>query len=959
MILDTLEVEGFGCVVKARVELGPGLNVLYGPNDLGKSTLAQAVRAALLLQHKSKEHERFKPWHADLVPTVRLAFRGTDGKHWRVKKTFDYGARGSSVLEWSPDGTHWSPDKKSREVDGELRKMLGWGVGEVGGRSGQKGFPRSFLATALLGEHADVEAVFARDLGIDADEGGRSRLTEALQALAEDPRFKSVLLRVSEKVDEAKTATGKWRTGRDSPMFRIRERIAALQVEIEELGKAALTSEEVVARFAELESQRREIDEALASARTRAAALGAARASGARWREADARVTEASARLASITEECARVRELESGVATLQDTLARAQGELAGAEARLREADEQDRAARAALRLATDGDADAARERQDLEHRVRTLELELAETDRTQRDLVAAIERIRDCEVRLAEAERAAIDAAALRAQAARHRDTAARAREASGLTTFPDADALASLRALERALEMAEARVSLGVAVRVVLETPLELHVATDGGARRKAKGETSFTAERGLSLELGSVGRIDVAVGDEAARTELESARARWRDAGEPVLARCGVDSIAALERAIAKGEEHRRGADREELAAVGAEARAGALDGTAATVLDRRAEVERCRVALEAISSDVRDADPVERIASRRKTIEEALSTARASLLQVQARAVEAMERATAASTASASMLTSATAARDAAVASVASTRDRLAADRARLDEITRRCTPAHEEAARAELAAAQAILAGIPRPDELVDDDAVAAADAALASLVTKADEITTELHKTEGMLEQVGGGVVKEKEERTRAALDDAKRHESELYLEYEAWELLRDTLKKVEAVEGHHLGHALAQAIEKNLSAVTKGRYARFEMDRDLKTRGLQASGEARPIELLSQGLKEQVATLVRLAIAQQLESVVILDDQLAQTDIERVEFFRELLREIAKDVQIVVLTCRPLDYLGEHELPAPDDASRSSENAAVKSIDLERVIERAPVVAR
>ena len=102
MILETLEVEGFGCVVKARVELGPGLNVLYGPNDLGKSTLAQAVRAALLLQHKSKEHERFKPWHADLVPTVRLAFVGDDGKHWRVRKTFDYGARGSSVLEWSP-----------------------------------------------------------------------------------------------------------------------------------------------------------------------------------------------------------------------------------------------------------------------------------------------------------------------------------------------------------------------------------------------------------------------------------------------------------------------------------------------------------------------------------------------------------------------------------------------------------------------------------------------------------------------------------------------------------------------------------------------------------------------------------------------------------------------------------------------------------------------------------------
>ena len=103
MILDTLEVEGFGCVVQAKVELGPGLNVLFGPNDLGKSTLAQAVRAALLLQHKSKEHERFKPWHADLVPTVRLAFRSADGKRWRVRKT-DIASQRISELSSMPSG---------------------------------------------------------------------------------------------------------------------------------------------------------------------------------------------------------------------------------------------------------------------------------------------------------------------------------------------------------------------------------------------------------------------------------------------------------------------------------------------------------------------------------------------------------------------------------------------------------------------------------------------------------------------------------------------------------------------------------------------------------------------------------------------------------------------------------------------------------------------------------------
>jgi len=78
----------------------------------------------------------------------------------------------------------------------------------------------------------------------------------------------------------------------------------------------------------------------------------------------------------------------------------------------------------------------------------------------------------------------------------------------------------------------------------------------------------------------------------------------------------------------------------------------------------------------------------------------------------------------------------------------------------------------------------------------------------------------------------------------------------------------------------------------------------------------------------------------------------------VILDDQLAQTDVERVEFFRGLLREVAQGVQIIVLTCRPLDYLSENELPPADRTCMAAPGSVVKAIDLARAIERAPVVA-
>ena len=96
MRLLRLQVENFGCVRSAAVECAPGLNVLFGPNDLGKSSLIQAVRAALLLPHTSSAHEAFVPWQGDLVPRVDLAVELD--RVLRVQKTFGAGSRGSSLL---------------------------------------------------------------------------------------------------------------------------------------------------------------------------------------------------------------------------------------------------------------------------------------------------------------------------------------------------------------------------------------------------------------------------------------------------------------------------------------------------------------------------------------------------------------------------------------------------------------------------------------------------------------------------------------------------------------------------------------------------------------------------------------------------------------------------------------------------------------------------------------------
>ena len=112
-MLTTLRISGFAIVDSVEVEFGPGLNVLFGPNDLGKSSLADAVRAALLLPPTSVEHREFVPWGAEeKSPEVTLAFQlggpgPADGKSWSVTKTF--GPRGTSILRSARDGQPCHP----------------------------------------------------------------------------------------------------------------------------------------------------------------------------------------------------------------------------------------------------------------------------------------------------------------------------------------------------------------------------------------------------------------------------------------------------------------------------------------------------------------------------------------------------------------------------------------------------------------------------------------------------------------------------------------------------------------------------------------------------------------------------------------------------------------------------------------------------------------------------------
>lgn len=69
-------------------DLDPGLNLIHGPNESGKSTLVRAIRAAFFERHRSSSVDDLRPWgDSSAAPTVELEFV-TGEQSWHLKKRF-------------------------------------------------------------------------------------------------------------------------------------------------------------------------------------------------------------------------------------------------------------------------------------------------------------------------------------------------------------------------------------------------------------------------------------------------------------------------------------------------------------------------------------------------------------------------------------------------------------------------------------------------------------------------------------------------------------------------------------------------------------------------------------------------------------------------------------------------------------------------------------------------------
>jgi hypothetical protein len=286
-----------------------------------------------------------------------------------------------------------------------------------------------------------------------------------------------------------------------------------------------------------------------------------------------------------------------------------------------------------------------------------------------------------------------------------------------------------------------------------------------------------------------------------------------------------------------------------------------------------------------------------------------------------------------------------------------------REALTAARSHLDTKLGQVATLREEAARLDRAGAQARVetyageAALFAGDPVVNEDEIATAERSLATARQAVERVTRELDQEVGALTKVGGAAVREELTRVREALDGAKEGQRTLEIEADSWQLLRDTLREVENEEGAHLGRALAAPVSKGFVELTRGRYENVRLSATLKAESVEVSHVAAPgtevLDALSVGTRNQLATLIRLTIADQLRSAIVLDDHLVNTDAHRLAWFRDLLMRTALNTQVIVMTCRPEDYLKPSEMPT-DLPTRDLAGGAVRAIDVARLLRRA-----
>jgi len=861
MRIDRLRLTDYRAIRHAEIRFAPtGVTIVEGDNEVGKSSLLEAIDLVLSTRDDSKKEvvRRLQPYGRDVGPEVEVdlttgPYRFTLRKRWL--------RRSETVLE-----IH-EPSRETltgREAHDRVQAIL------------QETVDLALWDALRLTQGADPGGV-----GFDVPALGRA-LDQAAGGSRSTEREDHLWAKVVAERNRYWTATGKPSADRTDLAKRLaeaEEEVRAIEAELRQLQAQVDEMARLEAESAELTARQHELDAHVEQLRQRAAEVTALRAQVSQH-EADLRTAEAvhdrwvgaiaarQALAAAVDERTARLEAAEAA-------LAGAEPAGAAARRRLEAADAARRAA--AARFA---DAEAAHElaQADLEHRRQ--EIEVAQ-------LRERHERVVEQRAALAEAE-ATLEAITI------------------------DADGLAAIEAAHLEVVRAEAAATAGAATVAVVALS-DTAVEVDGQVQALVAGDqlTTSVPDEGRVVVPGVV-EVRVTAGAEA------QALADRLAAAQAELARCceraGVADLAEAREAVARREaaeqvvrsaHERIQADLRDLTVEDLAHKVERLSERLAAHRSSRAPEPPMPVDLDA--AQVHAAAAGAELAAARRALDEAEAAVAAATDACRQVEVDHAELA-----AHVRMEREALAAAEAALAAA---RD-AEPDEALADALER--ARSAKEGAAAQLTVAEASLRRLD-PDTV--DQLLANAEQAQARGQAALAANRDQRRKLEATLETKGEQGLAERRDRAITTRELLQLEHERLEARAAAALALYEAFERRRAEAHARYLAPFREAIER-LGRVVFGPTLEVELTPDLRIASRTLEGVTLPLDQLSAGAREQLGILSRLAcasiVAGEDGAPVLLDDTLGWTDPRRLAQMAAAIGVAGRHSQIILLTCTP-----------------------------------------
>lgn len=234
MRIYSLKMVGFKKYLDSTIEFGPGLNVFYGPNEAGKSTLHQALVTGLYgIGRKGEDNlvrskEDARSWQATDECSVELDY-GIEGRRFVIRR--DILAGKAELYRVEPDGTRVLETANRDDIAGIVKQ--------------QTGIENPFVFSRTISvSQADLTQV--SELGrignnIEASFGGSAAISASAAIEFLDKKVRKRLRRI----------------GNESPgrLDQLGERLESLLSEIDKARTSEKRREELSERIASLETR--------------------------------------------------------------------------------------------------------------------------------------------------------------------------------------------------------------------------------------------------------------------------------------------------------------------------------------------------------------------------------------------------------------------------------------------------------------------------------------------------------------------------------------------------------------------------------------------------------------------------------------------------------------------------------------------------------------------------------